>query len=168
MKTAWLFSENADYIERVRKHNHQDFTTIGVIANRAALAGGEDWLNQLLPYIDANHNFVESFIRERMPLVRSVKPQGTFLCWLDVSRLEEKIGAAGKAAEANRQLAPGTKPLTAENMVERWLVENAKVQMNAGTNYGLGGAGHMRMNIGTSRKTLELALTSMADAMKRL
>jgi bifunctional pyridoxal-dependent enzyme with beta-cystathionase and maltose regulon repressor activities len=40
--------------------------------------------------------------------------------------------------------------------------------MNPGTNYGLGGAGHMRMNIATSRKTLQLALTNIADALKKV
>jgi len=59
------------------------------------------------------------------------------------------------------------RPVTAETMVERFFVKNAKVQINAGTSYGLGGAGHMRMNIATSRKTLELALTNMASALKK-
>ena len=121
-----------------------------------------------MPYIDANHAFVDSFIRERMPLVKTVKPQGTYLSWLDVSRLEEKIGAKEMAVEANKKaVAPG-KPVTPEMIVERWLVENAKVQVNPGSAYGLGGAGHMRMNIATSRKTLELALTNMASAMAKL
>ena len=57
--------------------------------------------------------------------------------------------------------------VTAEMMVERWLVKNAKVQLNAGTAYGLGGAGHMRMNIATSRKTLDLALTNIANALQK-
>ena len=60
---------------------------------------GQEWLDELLPYIDANHAFVDSFIRERMPLVKTVKPQGTYLSWLDVSRLEEKIGAKEMAVE---------------------------------------------------------------------
>jgi len=40
--------------------------------------------------------------------------------------------------------------------------------MNPGTNYGLGGSGHMRMNIATSRKTLELALTNIANALRNV
>jgi cystathionine beta-lyase len=51
-------------------------------------------------------------------------------------------------------------------VMERWFVQNAKVQINAGSNYGLGGAGHMRMNLATSRKTLEMALNNMASALK--
>jgi bifunctional pyridoxal-dependent enzyme with beta-cystathionase and maltose regulon repressor activities len=58
------------------------------------------------------------------------------------------------------------KPVTPELMVERWLAKNAGVALNAGNTYGLGGANHMRMNIATSRKTLELALNNLANALK--
>ena len=167
MKIAWMFSDNPDLIARVRTRNHQDLTTLSYVANRAALDEGEAWLNQLIPYIDANHTFVESFVRERIPLMKAVKAQGTYLSWLDVSKLAQRIDAAGMASEANKKRASG-KPLTAESMVERWLIDNAKVQINPGTNYGLGGGGHMRMNIGTSRRTLELALSNIAEAAGRL
>jgi hypothetical protein len=52
-------------------------------------------------------------------------------------------------------------------MLERWFVTNDKFQLNPGTAYGLGGAGHMRMNIAASRKTLALALNNIADALKK-
>ena len=51
-------------------------------------------------------------------------------------------------------------------MVERYFVKHAKVQLNQGASYGLGGANHMRMNIATSRKLVELALNNMASALK--
>jgi cystathionine beta-lyase len=75
----------------------------------------------------------------------------------------ERIGAKRLADQASKTSAT---PVTPEQIVERWFVQNAKVQLNPGSNYGTGGAGHMRMNIATSRKTLELALTSMANALK--
>lgn len=49
--------------------------------------------------------------------------------------------------------------------MEQWFVEHAKVQMNAGSTYGTGGEGHMRMNIATSRKLVELALNNIATAV---
>jgi cystathionine beta-lyase len=167
LKCGWFFSENADYIARVRANCRQDYNTLGVVASRAALTEGDAWLDQLVSYIDANHDFVDSFVRANIPLIKSVKPQGTYLCWLDVSQLSERIGAAKLASEADRKLDPSAKPVTPEMIVEQWLVKNAKVQLNPGRNYGSGGAGHMRMNIGTSRKTLELALTNIAEATNR-
>ena len=168
MKTAWFFSDNADYVARVKANNHVELNTLGMVANRAALTEGEDWLDQVVAYIDGNHDFVEAYVRANMPLVKYVKPQGTYLAWLDVSKVVDKIGASQLAAAANKSVPAPPKPLTSEAMVERHFVKHAKVQMNPGSNYGYGGAGHMRMNIATSRKTLEAALTSLATALDGL
>ena len=101
MKSAWFFSTNPDYLARVRANNKTDLTTLGMVANLAALREGEDWLHQLLTYIDGNHDFVEASVRDRMPLVRSPKAQGTFLAWLDVSQVLDRIGASRAADEAS-------------------------------------------------------------------
>ena len=167
MKSAWMFSDNADLIARVRGHHRQDFNTLGMVASLAAYSEGGDWLDQLVPYIDGNHAFAESFIRANIPLVKWVKAQATYLAWLDVSGVVDKIGAKELAAEANKNNPGARRPVTPENIVEHWFVKNAKVQINAGSNYGLGGADHMRMNLATSRKTLELALNNMASALKK-
>ena len=53
----------------------------------------------------------------------------------------------------------------AEHYFEKWLVMNAGVQLNAGSTYGTGGAGHMRMNLGTSRSQIENALNKIATAV---
>lgn len=163
LKAAWFFSDNADYIARVTVNNRADLTTLGMVANRAALTEGEDWLDQLLVYLEGNHDFVESFVRKNMPLVKCARPQGTYLAWLDVREVIEKIGAKQRAAELSRTSA---KPVTPEMVVERWCVQHAKVHVNAGSSYGTGGEGHMRMNIATSRKLVELALTNMANALR--
>jgi cystathionine beta-lyase len=169
LKCGWMFSENPDYIARVRASGHsQDFNTLGMIASQAAYHQGEDWLNQAVAYIDGNHDFVASFIRANMPLIAVAKAEGTYLAWLDVSGVIERIGAKELAAEANKKAGASKRAVTAEIIVERFFVKNAKVQINAGTAYGYGGAGHMRMNIATSRKTLELALTNMASALKKV
>lgn len=164
MKAAWFFSTNADYLARVKANNRADLSTLGMVANRAALTEGEDWLDQVRVYIDGNHEFVESFIKANIPLIKYVKPQGTYLAWLDVSGVVDKIGAKEQAVEASRTSA---KPVTPEMIVERWFVQNAKVHMNAGSSYGTGGAGHMRMNIATSRKLVETALTNISKALKQ-
>ena len=56
--------------------------------------------------------------------------------------------------------------MTPETMVERHLVKTAKVHLNQGGSYGAGGENHMRMNIATSRKTLEVALNALANALR--
>jgi cystathionine beta-lyase len=162
MKSAWFFSTNPDYLARVKANNRIDLNSFGIVANRAALNEGGDWLDQLVPYIDANHEFVAAYIKEKIPLVKYAKAQATYLAWLDVSAVAERIGAAEAAAAASRT---SKTPVTPGMMVERWFVEHAKVHMNPGAEYGTGGDGHMRMNLGTSRKLVALALENMARAL---
>jgi cystathionine beta-lyase len=163
-KVAWFHSTNDDLMARVKAHHWVDLNTLGLIANRAAYEGGEDWLNQLVSYIDGTHDFAEQFIKANIPAIKWIKPEGTYLAWLDVSEVAERIGARAQAEAATR--AQG-RPVTPETVVEHFFVKHAKVHLNQGASYGLGGANHMRMNIATSRKLVERALINMADALKK-
>jgi len=162
LKVAWYFSTNRDYLERVRANTRGSLNTLGLVASHAALTEGDDWLDELRLYIDGNHDFAEDYIRENIPLVKYTKAQGTYLAWLDVSEVIERIGAERTAAE--ERASSGTQ-VTAEGVVQRWLAENARVYLNSGTSYGTGGAGHMRMNLATSRRLVERALENMASAL---
>ena len=164
MKSAYFHSTNQDYLDRIDHHHRADLATLGIVANEAAYREGAEWFDQLLPYLDANHDYVAQYTSEKMPLVSYTKAQGTYLAWLDVSKLADKIDAAGKS-EASQN---SDKPMTPEEVVQDWLVHNAHVYLNAGSNYGTGGAGHMRMNLGTPRKLIALALDNMAAAMDKL
>ncbi len=174
MKSAYYFSTNEEYLKKVDAHHRADLNTLGIIANEAAYRDGADWFDQLLPYIDANHDFVVDYTRDKMPLVSCTKAQGTYLAWLDVSKLVDKIDAKGKAeAESKTMEAPipperSVTPVTPERIVQLWFIENAHVNVNPGSAYGTGGAGHMRMNLGTSRKLIQLAMDNMAEAMDKL
>ena len=162
MKAAWYFSTNPDLLERVRSNTRVDLSTLGMEANRAALIEGDDWLDQLLPYIDANHDFVEAYLRDNVPSVKYTKAQGTYLAWLDVSELAERIGAHEMAAQENRTSAS---VITAEQIMQRWFGNHARIYLNPGSAYGTGGAGHMRMNIATSRLLIQKALDNIAAAV---
>lgn len=166
-KCAWFYSTNADYMTRVRKNLRADLSTLGMVANRGAYAGGEGWLNQVVEYIDGTHDFVAQYISANLPMIKYVKPEGTYLAWLDVTAVADRIGAQALAAEANKNRAATASAITPETMIERYFVRNAKVHMNQGASYGLGGANHMRMNIATSRKLVELALGNIASALRK-
>ena len=170
MKCAWFFSDNMDYIARVKANNRADLSTLGMIASQAAYQGGEDWLNQCVEYIDGNHDFAQKFITTNIPLIKiNRKAQGTYLMWVDLTEVANRIDANSLAAQASTGRTGN--PTTPEEATVRWLARNAKVALNAGNTYGLGGANRARMNIATSRKTLEAALASIArtlDGLKRL
>ncbi len=168
MKSAYFFSTNPEYLERVQVNHRADLNLLGLVATEAAYNEGAPWLDQLLPYIDGNHELVESYMKANMPLVSYTRAQGTYLAWIDVSQVVDRIGAKATAAEETSRQDASMREVTAEMVVERWFVENAKVQLNSGTSYGTGGAGHMRMNLGTSRQLIQLALDNMATALQKL
>jgi cystathionine beta-lyase len=165
MKAAWFFSSNQDYLARVRANSRADLNTLGLVATEAALTDGDEWLDESLVYLDGNHEFAEAYIRENMPLVKYTKAQGTYLAWIDVSGVAERIGAESIAAEEN---ASSGEQRTPESIVQRWFAENAGVYLNPGSSYGTGGAGRMRMNLGTRRGLVERALQNMSRALERV
>ena len=167
-KTAWFYSTNAEYMNRIKVHHRADINTLGVIANQGAyMPEGEEWLNQCVDYIDGNTTFAADFINSKLPGVKTAKPQGTYLMWLDFTELADRINTKAMAADYNRTKAATAPTLTPEQMLERHLVKVAKVQLNAGHSYGNGGANHMRMNVATSRRTLEVALNNLAGALTK-
>ena len=159
MRCGYLFSTNPDYLDRIRGagQHRQALNTLAVIAAQAAYTDCDDWLDQLVAYIDGTHDLVESFVAANIPQVRVVKPEGTYLSWLDVSGALDRVGIEDEAA-ASEQLTP-------EARLQRHLVEPANIHINPGTSYGSGGVRHMRMNIATSRQLVELALRNMAAAL---
>jgi cystathionine beta-lyase len=167
-KCGWFYSTNPDLMARVRANHRSDLSTMGIVANRAALTAGEDWLDQAVEYVDRNHDFVQEFVAARIPMIKASKPEGTYLVWLDVKAVADRIGSRQLTREANSARPKEAPEVTPERMIERFFVRNAKVQLNAGSNYGLGGADHLRMNIATSRKLVEQALTNIANALTAL
>lgn len=166
MKCAYMFCTNPDTVAKLRQWGHkEDINTLGMVAHRAAYTEGAEWFDQLLPYIEANHDYVASYFAANIPSIKVYKPQGTYLSWIDISAVQDKVNAKGMAAEMSKK-NPNAPPVTPEVAMERFFAEKAKIQLNNGSGYGMAGAGHMRMNIGTSRKTLEVALNSLASAMK--
>jgi cystathionine beta-lyase len=165
IKVAWYFSTNPDLLERMNANARAEVTTLGLVANHAGLTEGAPWLDQLRVYLNSNHDFLEAYIRDRVPLLKYTKAQGTYLAWLDVTRVVDRIGAKQIAA---RESETSVDPVTPEEIVQRWFAEKAGVYLNAGSSYGTGGAGHMRMNLGTSRRLIEHALDNIATALARV
>ncbi len=167
-KCAYFFSTNPEYLARVRKWHRDEISTLGMVAHRAAYTEGDPWLDALRSYNDANLTFVDEYIRRNIPLIRMVKPEGTYLAWLDVSAVIDRVGAREQASQDNLTRDPALARLTPSHILEKWFVEHAKVQMNPGGGFGSGGQERMRMNCGTSRRMLELALGNLASALRNV
>jgi cystathionine beta-lyase len=174
-KCAWFYSTNARLFEATNAQAFPVISNTAFVAEQAALAGGEDWLRQCVAYINANHHFAHRYIAENIPLIQvGQEPEGTYLVWLDASKVADRIDAKRLAATANQKppaLDLFTKkpvPVTQADILSEWFAKNAAVFLESGAGFGLGGENHLRMNVATSRTTLKAALDSLANALKKL
>lgn len=163
-KNAYWYSTNSVMLERVKKNHSAGINTLGVVANTAAYQQGADWLDQLLVYLDGNHQFVEDYIKDNMPEVGHTKSQGTFLNWLHFDGIMEAAGVVAKSKASKMS----DKPMSEAQAFEAWLVDNSGIQLNAGDSYGKGGERCMRMNIGCSRQVLNTALSGIKEAIRSI
>ncbi len=113
-------------------------------ATLAAYRDGQDWLDQCLSYLEGNRDFLIDYIRDELPSITMTRIEATYLAWLDCRRSQ----------------IPGN-PF-------RFFLEESKVALNDGIEYGKGGEGFVRLNFACPRKTLSDALERMAGAIGRL
>lgn len=123
-----------------------DTTNIfGLIGFEAAYSYGEEWLNELLIYLEGNLNFLMNYIEKNVPKIKAVRPEGTFLIWLDFREL-------GLSDEEIKNL----------------MINKAKIGLNHGPTFGIGGSGFQRLNIGCPRSILEEGLLRIKNAIDNL
>ncbi len=115
------------------------FAPIAIIA---AFTKGEEWRRQLISYIEGNILFLEDYLSRNIPQIKPIRPQATFLVWLDCSGLG----------------------LDHERLVDLF-VNKAHLALNDGEMFGLGGEGFMRLNTGTPRTILAKALEQLKEAV---
>lgn len=128
------------------KANELDEPTIfAPIATIAAYQKGEEWRKQMLAYVEDNVRFVEDYCRAHFPGVRPLRPQASFLVWLNCRGLE----------------------LSQDKLLDLF-IDKAHLALNDGEMFGPGGEGFMRLNVGTPRSVLRQALEQLAKAVNEL
>lgn len=119
--------------------------TFGVTALISAYDQGEEWLDQLLDYLKGNLEFLTKYIEENLPKIKVIKPEATYLVWLDC----RELGISGKELEHLTQ-------------------KQAKVAFDEGYIFGEEGEGFTRINIACPRKLLEEGLSRLSKAIGNL
>lgn len=117
---------------------------MGMAACQAAYEAGADWLEQLKQYLAGNLAYVRQFLREKLPDIALIEPEGTYLVWLDLRKL-------GLTEQQQRQL----------------IVQDAKLWLDTGTLFGQGGEGFERINIACPRATIEQAMQRLERAVHK-
>ena len=118
---------------------------IGVTACAAAYEKCGDWLDELKKYLAGNLIFAREYIAANIPKIKVVEPEGTYLLWLDC-----------------RGLGLNTEQL------QSLMVNKAKLWMDEGYIFGMGGSGFERLNLACPRATLERALKQLEAAIKSI
>lgn len=115
------------------------------IATVAAFRQGEEWRQQMLTYVEDNVRFVDDFCREHMPQIQPLRPQASFLVWLNCRGLN----------------------INHQQLLDLF-IDKAHLALNDGEVFGPGGEGFMRLNIGCPRELIRRALTQLYDAIADL
>ena len=117
----------------------------GMVASEAAYTHGEEWLNQMLIYVKGNIDFMEEYISKNIPKVKMIRPEATYMVWLDF-----------------RELAMDNDTL------KQFIIEKAGLGLNDGPVFGPGGEGFQRINLACPRAYVEEAMNRLENAIKTL
>ena len=113
----------------------------GNIASEEAYLHGDNYVDELMDYLAGNVTIIEKYVAEHLPKIKVIRPESTFLVWLDCREME----------------------MTDEDL-NKFFLHKAKVGMNPGVMFGPGGEGFMRMNIGCPAATLKKGLDQIREA----
>jgi cystathionine beta-lyase len=114
---------------------------LGITAGLTAYRGGQEWLDELMAYLQRNRDFLMSFIQERMPEIKMTPVEATYLAWMDC----QAAGLGEKPAE--------------------FFLEHGRVGLNEGVIFGKEGKGFVRLNFGCPRSLLVDGLERMAKSL---
>ncbi len=142
-----IFPDRADYdkfekilgVLDIKRNN-----CFSLVAIETAYKYGEEWLDQLLTYLEGNIQFVMDYCKEKIPKIKPNRPEGTYLVWMDCREL-------GLKSEALNDL----------------MIHKARIALDSGDWFGAEGDGYMRMNIACPRAILEDGLNRIAQAVRQ-
>ncbi len=117
------------------KTGYDEPSLVGLVATTAAYEGGKEWLDALKVHLEENLSLVRSFFKEKLPKVRLIEPEGTYLLWVDFSALGYT-----------------------DDELDDIIVNKAKIWFDKGTMFGYEGDNYQRINIATPRPLLQEAL----------
>ena len=130
-----------NWFSRLEINKNNVFATAAMLA---AYTRGEPWLDQVIAYLDGNIGTLRKFLQQKIPSVKLIEPEGTYLLWLDF-----------------RELGLDAKQL------ETFLVRQAGIAGNPGHWFGREGAGFARINIACPRRLMVKALERLEQAVNR-
>lgn len=117
---------------------------LGLTAGQAVYENGDAWYRELKEYLKGNLDFVRDFLKEHIPEIKLVEPQGTYLVWLDFRALG-----------------------MTQQELEKVVVEDAKLWLDPGVIFGRETALFERINIASPRCIIEQAFRQLEEAVRK-
>ncbi len=127
------------FCKEIARTGYSQLNTLGLVACECAYRGGGEWLAELKQYLKGNLEYVREYLKEKLPKVHIVEPEGTYLLWLDF----RELGLSGRE-------------------LENLIVNQAGLWLDAGDIFGACGEGFERVNIACPRAILKEALDRLA------
>jgi cystathionine beta-lyase len=145
LSTSVYLAQNAEMKQRLSQSmrmllGHPNI--LGLYAALAAYRDGGAWLDEVLQYLEINRNLMFDFVSDELPGINMWRPEGTYLSWLDC-----------------RGMNLDTSP-------QNFFLEEARVGLNNGADFGEGGEGFVRLNFACPRSILEEGLSRMRGAVR--
>lgn len=144
VSNIWIANKKMrdSFKEAIDRAGYSQLNNMGLIATKVAYKYGEEWLEELKIYLKSNIDFVRKFLKDKLPNIKLIEPEGTYLLWLDC----RELGLSEKERQG--------------------LIQNkAKLWLDTGTMFGKAGAGFERINIACPRKTLKEAMNRLKEAI---
>lgn len=139
LKTSNIVIANADlrarFADALENSGIWGTNSFGVVATEAAYNHGAQWLNEAMAYIEDNYNFMADYLAQHVPQLKPIRPEGTYLVWLDCRALEMN-----------------------EEERKHLFLEEANVFIEEGEIFGPEGEGFERINLACPRSILVEAL----------
>lgn len=149
LQTSNIFITNKElrkqFLHELNASGYSQLNSLGLVACQSAYKNGEEWLHELREYLYGNLSFVRDYLKENIPQIKLVEPQGTYLVWLDCSGLG----------------------LTYKEL-EHLVIDKAKLWLDGGVIFGKASALFERINIACPRSILKQALDQLSLAIKTM
>lgn len=146
LASSYVVIENESLLNRFRTYMEASEFNEGhlfaYLSVAAAYSHGTEWLDQVLDYIQGNIDFTENFLKSNIPVIGMIRPQASYLIFLDCRKLGLK-----------------------QEELNRLFVEDAHLALNDGTTFGKEGEGFMRLNVACPRSVLAQALQQLERAV---
>ncbi|MGN1181260.1 MAG: MalY/PatB family protein [Suilimivivens sp.] len=130
---------------QIAASGYSQLNAAGLVACEAAYRYGEEWYEAVKSYIWENISFTKKFLEERIPKVKMIEPEGTYLVWVDFRAL----------CLSKREL-------------EDLIIHKAGLWLDSGAIFGAAGEGFQRINVACPRVTLQTALERIETAVNSL